>query len=87
MPFDAPFLLGPFHVGADGGLALASPDRQPFMQIAWRGCPVEATLHAADDAAGSGALSLRAVVGRVPSTAGGAPSCWPITGWRCMARP
>ncbi|MCC6718725.1 MAG: hypothetical protein IT555_12645 [Acetobacteraceae bacterium] len=70
MPFDAPFQLGPFQVGADGGLALASPDSQPCMRLTWRGCPVQATLHAGGSGTGWGTLSLCAMVGRVPSTAG-----------------
>jgi len=102
MPFDAPFQLGPFHVGPEGGLSLAGPDRLPRFTIQWRGCRVEARLtvregpassagpgsndagpagSGSNDAgpaglgfndsgrAGLGDLSLRAMVGRVPSTA------------------
>lgn len=74
MPFDAPFQLGPFHVGPDGGLSLAGPDRLPRFTIDWRGCRVEArlTVREGNGPAGSstlGDLSLRATVGRVPSTA------------------
>jgi hypothetical protein len=74
MPFDAPFQLGPFHVGHDGGLSLAGPDRLPRFTIQWRGCRVEARLTVRDrgDPPGGavlGDLSLQATVGRVPSTA------------------
>ncbi len=93
MPFDAPFQLGPFQVGPDGRLALATPERLPRFSILWRGCRVEARLGAGADGAGAdgagadgagadgagadragadgaelGELSLRALVGRVPST-------------------
>ena len=69
MPFDAPFQLGPFAVSADGSLALASPERLPRFEITWRGCRVGVLLctRGADNTLG--ALSLRAVIGRVPSTA------------------
>jgi len=69
MPFDAPFQLGPFHVGPDGRVALASADRRPHFSILWRGCRVEADLGAGAGDTGLGELSLRAMVGRVPSTA------------------
>jgi hypothetical protein len=69
MPFDAPFQLGPFHVGPDGGLSLAGPDRLPRFTIQWRGCRVEVGLGAGPVDSGLGELSLRAMVGRVPSTA------------------
>jgi hypothetical protein len=77
MPFDAPFQLGPFHVGPDGRLALASPERLPRFTIIWRGCRVEARLGVGDGAGDRGnedrgELSLQALVGRVPSTARGA---------------
>ncbi len=79
MPFDAPFQLGPFHVGPDGRLALASPERLPRFTIMWRGCRIEARLGVGtgeadlrDESRGDGdraELSLQALVGRVPSTA------------------
>jgi len=71
MPFDAPFQLGPFHVGPDGGLSLAGPDRLPRFTIQWRGCRVEARLTVRDGGGSAvlGDLSLQATVGRVPSTA------------------
>jgi hypothetical protein len=83
MPFDAPFQLGPFAVGADGRLALAAPTRPPQFHIDWRGCRVDALLRTGGDNA-LGELSLRAVVGRVPSTARGAfaPAAPPGTAGR-----
>lgn len=77
MPFDAPFQLGPFHVGPDGRLALASSERLPRFTILWRGCRVEARLGVGADAEDRGELSLQAQVGRVPSTGraiGGGPT-------------
>ncbi len=67
MPFDAPFQLGPFAVSLDGRLALAAPECLPRFDITWRGCTVEVMLRTRDDSFGE--LSLRAVIGRVPSTA------------------
>ena len=69
MPFDVPFQLGPFAVGPDGRLALATPDSRPCFEIDWRGCRVVAQLGAVGPDNALGELSLRAVVGRVPSTA------------------
>ena len=69
MPLDAPFQLGPFAVGPDGRLALASPESLPRFQIDWRGCAVEVMLRTRDADDSLGELSLHAVIGRVPSTA------------------
>lgn len=69
MPFDAPFQLGPFAVGADGRLALATPESRPCFEIDWRGCRVAARLGLAGQDNALGELQLRVVVGRVPSTA------------------
>jgi len=74
MPFDAPFQLGPFAVGHDGRLALATPDNLPRFHIEWRGCRVEVVLRGGIGEGGAsdgdrGELSLCAMVGRVPSTA------------------
>ena len=69
MPFDAPFQLGPFAVSPDGSLALATPERLPRFEITWRGCRVEVLLRTRGADNALGALSLHAVIGRVPSTA------------------
>ncbi len=69
MPFDAPFQLGPFAVGLDGRLALATPESLPRFEIAWRGCQVAASLRTSGPDNALGELSLQAVIGRVPSTA------------------
>jgi len=77
MPFDAPFQLGPFKVGPDGRLALASAEQLPRFTILWRGCRVEARLGVGTGDKAPGELSLQAMVGRVPSTArvsGSAPA-------------
>lgn len=54
--------LGPFAVGRDGTLSPRSPDIRPALRFAWRGRACEALL-------AEGALRLRAVAGRIPSTA------------------
>ena len=69
MPFDAPFQLGPFAVSPDGRLALVTPERLPRFEITWRGCRVEVLLRTRGADNALGALSLHAVIGRVPSTA------------------
>ena len=69
MPFDAPFQLGPFSVRPDGRLALAGPDRKPSFEMQWRGCRVQASLGVREPGGDLGELTLRATVGRVPSTA------------------
>lgn len=67
MPFDAPFMLGPFAVDAEGRLAPRDPDAMPDFMFRWRGRLVRARLcHAT---ARHGRLILRTVLGRVPSTA------------------
>lgn len=55
--------IGPFRVDAAGHLSPADPDRPIGFGFRWRGRVVHADL-------GHGALSLRAAIGRVPSTAG-----------------
>lgn len=72
MPLDAPFRLGPFIVDVHGRLEPSDPGAFPTIHLAWRGCPVHARLDAAEmPEGGAGQLALTAVVGRVPSTAGG----------------
>ena len=78
MPFGAPYRLGPFQVDRDGGL-MPPADRAANFLVRWQGCTLQAELRAAEvDEVGVGgavALSMRAAVGRVPSTAsaGAAP--------------
>ena len=73
MPLDAPFRLGPFVVDAHGRLEPSDPNRFPSFRLSWRDCPVHARLDCGMDPLGGGAgsLVLSAVVGRVPSSAGG----------------
>lgn len=63
MPFDTPFPFGPFMIAADGCLTPASEDSKPSFSFRWRGRVVRADMIA------NGHMTLRAVVGRVPSTA------------------
>jgi hypothetical protein len=75
MPLDAPFRLGPFLVDAQGRLHPSGPDLCASFRLSWRGCPVNARLDSGGPAAtGQARLALSAVVGRVPSTAGGDPA-------------
>ncbi len=69
MYIDAPFRLGPFIVDVQGRLQPGDADRFPSFRVAWRGCPVHARLDVSGN--GAGELGLSAVVGRVPSSAGG----------------
>jgi hypothetical protein len=71
MPLDAPFRLGPFIVDVHGRLQPSDPATFPSFHIAWRGCPIHARLAAEGAAPGSAHLAMSAVIGRVPSTAGG----------------
>jgi hypothetical protein len=66
MPFDAPFVLGPFLVDGAGRLV---PDMgtAPSVWIAWRGRSVRVDMARQDEALGM--LHLSMVVARVPSTA------------------
>lgn len=63
MPFDSPFPFGPFLIESDGRLIPASDDARPSFSFRWRG-----RLMRVDMIAGQG-MTLRAIVGRVPSTA------------------
>lgn len=70
--------LGPFLVAPDGALALRDPAARPALRFRWRARPVEALL--APDR-----LVLRALLGRVPSTASGAPRRMPVfTALQCL---
>lgn len=67
MPLDAPYRLGPFIVDASGGIT-PPIDRAANFAVKWRGCVVRAELHGDSERVG---LTMRAVLGRVPSTASG----------------
>jgi hypothetical protein len=54
--------LGPFTVGRDGTLSPRLPGLRPALRFAWRGRACEALVV-------EGALRLRAMAGRIPSTA------------------
>ncbi|HVC61805.1 MAG TPA: hypothetical protein VND19_15755 [Acetobacteraceae bacterium] len=67
MPFDAPFMLGPFAVDAMGRLAPRGPDSPPGFFFHWRGRMIRARFEQTDPDLGR--LVLQATLGRVPSTA------------------
>ena len=67
MPFDAPFMLGPFAVDAMGRLAPRAPDAMPGFFYRWRGRVIRAKFDQSDPQ--NGRLILQATLGRVPSTA------------------
>ena len=67
MPFDAPYRLGPFLVDQAGGV-MPPTDRSANFAVRWRGCLVQAELRGDSEQVG---LTMRAVIGRVPSTAEG----------------
>ncbi len=54
--------LGPFAVSPDGTLSPRAPGLSPAIRFAWRGRSCEALMH-------EGSLRLRAIAGRIPSTA------------------
>ena len=54
--------LGPFAVAPDGTLSLRTPGLNPVIRFAWRGRICEALMV-------EGGLQLRAIAGRIPSTA------------------
>ena len=87
MPFDAPFMLGPFLVDAQGRLAPRDPEALPAFLVRWRGRLIRARLRPSQSDLGR--LLLRSVLGRVPSTADGAdPALRPnsFAALRCLPR-
>jgi hypothetical protein len=68
MPFDAPFMLGPFAVDAMGRLAPRGPHALPGFLFRWRGRVIHAKFEQSDPQ--QDRLVLYATLGRVPSTAG-----------------
>ena len=71
MPLKEPVTLGPFLVGPDGRISLRDPSRPPSFTFRWRDRPMHARLHAAGE--DQVAITVQATLGRVPSTADGAP--------------
>lgn len=67
MPFDAPFMLGPFAVDAMGRLAPRGPSALPGFLLRWRGRVVHAKFEQSDPERSR--LVLLATLGRVPSSA------------------
>ncbi|MGA3397987.1 MAG: hypothetical protein ABSC95_02105 [Acetobacteraceae bacterium] len=67
MPFDAPFMLGPFAVDSMGRLAPRGPNALPGFFFRWRGRLIRAKFEQTDP--NRGRLVLQATLGRVPSTA------------------
>ena len=55
-------ILGPFAVAPDGTLSPRAPGLSPAIRFAWRGRACEALMQ-------EGGLRLRAIAGRIPSTA------------------
>jgi hypothetical protein len=69
MPMHPPFNLGPFTVDGEGRVAPRDQETFPAFNVLWRGRSVRAQI--THGAPSDGHLQLRAVLGRVPSTAGG----------------
>ncbi|HEY6432980.1 MAG TPA: hypothetical protein VIZ17_13450, partial [Acetobacteraceae bacterium] len=67
MPFDAPFMLGPFEVDAMGRLAPRGPSALPGFFFRWRGRVIHAKFEQSDP--DRSRLVLQATLGRVPSSA------------------
>lgn len=63
MPFHEPFPLGPFIVAADGSLSCAQDNAVPGFSFRWRGRVMRAAMRPGNT------MELRAILGRVPSTA------------------
>jgi len=70
----APFRFGPFVVDAHGRLQPNDSEQFPSFHVSWRGCSVHARLASPGPTVNSAQVALTAVVGRVPSTAGGEPT-------------
>ncbi len=67
MPFDAPFNLGPFEVDSLGHISPRRGDTAPGFIFCWRGRSVHARLILGET--DGCRLTLRAGLGRIPSTA------------------
>lgn len=77
LPIDGPYRLGPFVVDDTGGLT-PPRDRAAVFCVRWRGCVVRAALGWRDGpeagAPSEMALTLHAILGRVPSSAATLPA-------------
>jgi hypothetical protein len=62
MKTSTPLTLGPFAVAPDGTLSPRAPGLNPAIRFAWRGRVCDASMQ-------EGSLRLRAMAGRIPSTA------------------
>jgi hypothetical protein len=67
MPFDAPFMLGPFAVDMMGRLSPRTSDTMPGFWCRWRDRKIHARFEPSDP--DQSKLVLQVVLGRVPSTA------------------
>src|ERR1700733_2982560 len=67
MPFDAPFILGPFAVDAMGRLAPRGPEALPGFYFRWRRRVIHAKFEHTQRVRSR--LMSQATLGRVPSTA------------------
>jgi hypothetical protein len=68
MPFNEPFVLGPFSIDADGRLSPTRQDVLPGFSVRWRGRTIHARL-ARNDTSEEGRLYIQSSLGRIPSTA------------------
>jgi hypothetical protein len=67
MPFEVPFILGPFSVDAEGRLTPSREHASPGFSVRWRGRVVHARLIRGGDP--DGHLRVQSSLGRIPSTA------------------
>jgi hypothetical protein len=69
MPIHTPFELGPFCVDSEGRVKPRDQSAFPAFNVRWRGRSVRA--HMAQSEEAEGHLTLRTVMGRIPSTGTG----------------
>jgi len=70
MSIDKPFRLGPFIVDERGWLTPEAPESFPSFSVRWRDRVLHVRRAPICRATGRGSLAVRAVLGRIPSTAG-----------------
>jgi hypothetical protein len=67
MPFDTPFMLGPFAVDSMGRLAPSDPNALPAFLLRWRDRTVRARF--TECGPQNGEIRIRVAIGRIASTA------------------
>ena len=67
MPFEVPFILGPFSVDPDGRISPIRHDVKPGFTVRWQGRTIHTRLMSNDD--GRGRLFMQSSLGHIPSTA------------------